>query len=79
MTEKAKEAVAAGNVSNVPSYNQRYHVKQVLERVDLDRAVLSKTDCKFTKENFERCKLGQYVDKIDPDRGVNVYVEPLTK
>ena len=55
-------------------------MKQVLERVDLDRAVLNKTDCKFTKENFERCKLGQYVDKIDPDReGVNVYVEPLTK
>lgn len=76
MTEKAKEAVAAGNVSNVPSYNQRYHVKQVLERVDLDRAVLSRTDCKFIMEHFERCKLGQYVDKIDSDRdGVNVYVD----
>ena len=80
MTEKAKKVVAAGTVSKVPSYNQRYHVKHVLDCVDLDRAVLSKTDCKFTKENFERCKLGQYVDKIDPEReGVNVYVEPLTK
>ena len=80
VTEKANKVVAAGTVSKVPSYNQRYHVKQVLERVNLDRAVLSKTDCKFTKENFERCKLGQYVAKIDSDReGVNVYVEPLAK
>ena len=46
--EKAKESVAVGKVSNVPSYNQCYHVKQVLERVDLDRPVLSKTDCKFS-------------------------------
>ena len=76
MTEKEKEAVAVGKVSNVPSYNQHYHVKQVLERVDLDRAVLSKTACKFIMEHFERCKLGQYVDKIDSDReGVNVYVD----
>ena len=75
MTEKANEAVAAGNVSNVPSYNQRYHVKQVLERVDLDRAVLSKTDCKFIMEHFESYKLVQYVNKIDSDReGVNFYV-----
>ena len=27
-------------------------------------------------EHFKRCKLGQYVDKIDSDReGVNVYVD----
>ena len=65
-----------GKVSNVPSYNQHYHVKQVSERVDLDRAVLGKTACKFIMEHFERCKLGQYVDKIDSDReGVNVYVD----
>ena len=75
-TEKEKEAVAVGKVSNVPSYNQHYHVKQVSERVDLDRAVLGKTACKFIMEHFERCKLGQYVDKIDSDReGVNVYVD----
>ena len=74
--EKAKEAVAAGKVSNVPLYNQYYHVKQVLERVDLDRAVLSKTDCKFIMEHFESYKLVQYVNEIDSDReGVNVYVD----
>ena len=50
VTDKANKVVAVGTVSKVPSYNQRYHVKQVLERVDLDRAVLSKTDCNFTKE-----------------------------
>lgn len=71
-----KEVVAAGKVSNVPSYNQCYHVKQVLECVDLARAVQSKTDCKFIMEHFERYKLVQYVDKIDSDReGVNVYVD----
>ena len=76
MTEKANKVVAAGTVSKVPSYNQRYHVKQVLERVDLDRAVLSKTDCKFIMEHFESYKLVQYVNKIDSDReGVNVYVD----
>ena len=76
MMEKAKEAVAAGKVSNVPLYNQYHHVKQVLERVDLDRAVLSKTDCKFIMEHFESYKLVQYVNKIDSDReGVNVYVD----
>ena len=75
-TEKEKEAVAVGKVSNVPSYNQHYHVKQVSERVDLDRAVLSKTDCKFIMEHFESYKLVQYVNKIDSDReGVNVYVD----
>ena len=74
--EKAKEAVAAGKLSNVPLYNQYHHVKQVLERVDLDRAVLSKTDCKFIMEHFESYKLVQYVNKIDSDReGVNVYVD----
>ena len=75
VTEKVNKVVAAGTVSKVPSYNQCYHVKQVLKRVDLDGAVLSKTDCKFIMEHFEHCKLGQYVDKIDSDRGVNVYVD----
>ena len=52
MTKKEREAVAVGKVSNVPSYNQHYHVKQVLERVDLDRAVLSKTACKIHHGTF---------------------------